>query len=52
MINFSLYLPKIYALIHPIKQKTVMKHHRKNLNLEFHKPLGTIHLLDLDLKIK
>lgn len=27
-----------------------MKHHKTNVYLEFHKSLGTSHLLDLDIK--
>lgn len=28
-----------------------MKHHWKNLHLEFHKPVGSFHLLDPNLKL-
>lgn len=27
-----------------------MRHHQKNFYVEFHKPVHTFHLLDLDLK--
>lgn len=33
-----------------MKQNIVKKHHHKNLYVEFHKPVGTYNLLDLDLQ--
>lgn len=41
----------VYQKFKPLPNKPiVMKHHKKNLYLEFHKPVGTFHLLDLDRK--